>query len=494
MKDLYKILNLTASASDEAIKRSYRTLAKLYHPDLNPDNAAAAKRFEEINEAYDVLSDAQKRAEYDAKVRAEKAQARARAEAQNYARQTPVSNNAKTQSASEQTYEAQLQADANAVLTAVHDSAYKEGYTAGHNSASAEVAKLNNTVAKLSQENAALKKSASGFKSDRSELETELFDRDREIARGLDRIKELEAQLEWMRRASVTDSPNSVVTKQVTTSKQRIQNLRKALAEGGDGTAKIKDTTVLAQHERRKEINEQLLKLDKAVAMISDELKDMDEQIARRHNMAETDRMISSMEANAEAWAKKTLEDQKKAAGTLYGTLGVLIWATDEQIEEAFDKLIALKTDADEKQKIKHAYAVLSDRKSRAEYDESIGYSEDVIIHEQVLIKENEAAQEQYRSKLAAKEFWTHFDELSSLALAGDAEAQNALGELYYKGDTIERDFTHAVYWFREAFENRLPAAMYNLGVCYRNGEGVHKNATIASALFRQAALRGYNG
>ena len=156
MKDLYKILNLTASASDEAIKRSYRTLAKLYHPDLNPDNAAAAKRFEEINEAYDVLSDAQKRAEYDAKVRAEKAQARARAEAQNYARQTPVSNNAKTQSASEQTYEAQLQADANAVLTAVHDSAYKEGYTAGHNSASAEVAKLNNTVAKLSQENAAV--------------------------------------------------------------------------------------------------------------------------------------------------------------------------------------------------------------------------------------------------------------------------------------------------------------------------------------------------
>jgi len=64
-KDYYQILGVSRDASLEEIKRAYRKLALQYHPDRNPGNKEAEERFKEINEAYAVLSDPQKRAEYD---------------------------------------------------------------------------------------------------------------------------------------------------------------------------------------------------------------------------------------------------------------------------------------------------------------------------------------------------------------------------------------------------------------------------------------------
>lgn len=63
-RDYYEILEITRSASGDEIRRSYRRLARQYHPDLNPD-PDAEERFKEINEAYEVLSDADRRAGYD---------------------------------------------------------------------------------------------------------------------------------------------------------------------------------------------------------------------------------------------------------------------------------------------------------------------------------------------------------------------------------------------------------------------------------------------
>ena len=64
-KDYYNMLGVAESASADDIKKAYRRLAKQYHPDANPNNKEASERFKEIGEAYSVLSDADKRKQYD---------------------------------------------------------------------------------------------------------------------------------------------------------------------------------------------------------------------------------------------------------------------------------------------------------------------------------------------------------------------------------------------------------------------------------------------
>ncbi len=65
MKDYYKILGVSPQASQEEIKKAYRRLVLKYHPDRNPGDKEAEEKFKEINEAYEVLSDPEKRARYD---------------------------------------------------------------------------------------------------------------------------------------------------------------------------------------------------------------------------------------------------------------------------------------------------------------------------------------------------------------------------------------------------------------------------------------------
>lgn len=64
-RDYYQILNIKKSASQDEIKKAYRKLAREYHPDVNPDDPNAEEKFKDINEAYQVLSDADKREKYD---------------------------------------------------------------------------------------------------------------------------------------------------------------------------------------------------------------------------------------------------------------------------------------------------------------------------------------------------------------------------------------------------------------------------------------------
>ena len=65
VKDYYKTLGVTKSSSKDEIKKAYRDLARKYHPDMNPDNKDAEEKFKEIQEAYEVLHDDQKRQQYD---------------------------------------------------------------------------------------------------------------------------------------------------------------------------------------------------------------------------------------------------------------------------------------------------------------------------------------------------------------------------------------------------------------------------------------------
>lgn len=64
-RDYYEVLGVDKGADEATLKKAYRTLAKKYHPDMNPGDAEAERAFKEVNEAYEVLSDADKRAKYD---------------------------------------------------------------------------------------------------------------------------------------------------------------------------------------------------------------------------------------------------------------------------------------------------------------------------------------------------------------------------------------------------------------------------------------------
>ena len=64
-RDYYEVLGLSKGASEDEIKKAYRKLAKQYHPDMNPGDKVAEGKFKEVNEAYDVLSDPDKKGKYD---------------------------------------------------------------------------------------------------------------------------------------------------------------------------------------------------------------------------------------------------------------------------------------------------------------------------------------------------------------------------------------------------------------------------------------------
>ena len=64
-RDYYEVLGVSKSADEQEIKKAYRKLARQYHPDVNPGDKDAEEKFKEATEAYDVLSDTEKRARYD---------------------------------------------------------------------------------------------------------------------------------------------------------------------------------------------------------------------------------------------------------------------------------------------------------------------------------------------------------------------------------------------------------------------------------------------
>ncbi len=70
MNELYQRLGVAPSATADEVKKAYRKLAKQYHPDLHPDDPQAERQFKEINEAYEILGEPEKRKQYDSEQKA----------------------------------------------------------------------------------------------------------------------------------------------------------------------------------------------------------------------------------------------------------------------------------------------------------------------------------------------------------------------------------------------------------------------------------------
>lgn len=93
---------------------------------------------------------------------------------------------------------------------------------------------------------------------------------------------------------------------------------------------------------------------------------------------------------------------------------------------------------------------------------------------------------------LQNKTFAVEFNRLMPLAKAGNAEAQNRIGEMLEFGQGVERDTTAAYQWFQRAAEQNEVSAWHNLGRSYNFGSGIEQNYATAEEWYRKAADRGY--
>lgn len=544
MKNYYEILNVKPTATDDEIKRSYRVLAKRYHPDVNPDDATAADRFADINEANAVLSDPTSRAQYDAKLKEANAPkpnpediiARQRAQAQAAARQAAARQAAmgvdprymdaamarmqqRDSVRRAQMHQAGAGVGVQAQINALREQALRAGYEQGVAEASAaaekEITRLSAELRSAVDENKRLRRKLEAEQGiqdkmedaerDRRELEQELFNRDRELAMERQRGKDMEEQLRTLRESA--KSSGSKASGELENCKAELanckaelefSNMRIAELERLNAQSKMTNSEqIRLQQDKRRQMQDQIDGLTKQVEELTATVEDLRAENEQWEQYAKSEDFLSEAEQRLQDWDNKSKADKRLAKSTLYGALGVLIWATDEEIKAAFAKFVKRysgKSDEGSKEKykkIKDAFEVLGNPEKRAEYNATIGVTQEQIEDERRKIAEFEQIEADYRSRLASKEFWAHFDELNASALEGDAGAQNALGEMYYYGDEVEQDLEQAVFWFKEAAKQKHADGMYNLGVCFVNGEGVEKNNTTGHGFIRQAAKLG---
>ena len=550
MKNYYQILGIKPTATDAEIKSSYRILAKKYHPDVNPDDATAASKFADINEANAVLSDPKSRAEYDAKLREANAPrpsqeeiiARQRAQAQEAARQAAFRNMSMNMSgmrrdaATMARARAQAQANmAQAQMQALINQAYQQGVAEARQATDAEIQKLKAALKAAVEENKKLKEQsdvAADLKSklvdaerDRRELEQELFHRDRELTLSNTRIKELEDALSESQdrsgAARRARNESAELKAELDKAKKTIRELEREKSELQKAKDDIEEeyqelsqnvgrlerdnkqfelknsAQIQLQQDKRRQLQEEIEVLNKKIAELTEELETVRAENEQWLQYAKSEEFLSDTERRIEAWTKKTNADKRLAKPTLYSDLGILIWATDEEIQEAHAKIVkrysgkAGDAIADKLKKAESAYAVLSDPEKRKAYNASINITEERIADERRLIAENESLMDEYRNQLANKEFWKKFDELTAAAMEGDAESQYTLGTMYYTGEEIDSDYEQAYFWFKEAAKQKHADAMYYLGLCYVNGHGTEKNDATGQGFIRQAAKLG---
>ena len=522
MKNYYKILGVEPTATEAQIKQVYRQKAKALHPDLNKDNPNAASQLADVNEAYDVLSDATKRAEYDKQYNASMARRAAAQNAQNMGaggpgfgyRNAPPQFNANPYAQfraaggpsridlAAQAMAAQAAAAAQRQQQIQIDNAMKQSYNNGYSKGFADA---NETAAKWEKK----------YRTETTALNNKVRELEEKLALA---ESDMEAQTEQLAKmiegSEIVDSKHAEEKKKASEIEQEFKALKRekeAIERRSDfyrreyETLKVNFEKVRVKvKETEDTLSEKSELLEKALGQIAD----LEEETLRlKTKIAEYEEFVQYIEAD-ESIEKIMLErelklkkDKKDFKNSMYGTLGVMFWADSDEIQLNYEKLCkrygTKAENGDEKAQIKmaelkKAYETLSDAKKRAKYNASIDITEEQIEKERELEKTYNEMIENYNRSKEEQEFLAYLDDLVMLAQSGDDEAQNVLGEMYYYGEDIETDYEQAVYWFKEAAKQQNPAALYNLGVCFIEGYGVEYDETKGIGFIKQSAKLGY--
>lgn len=485
MKNYYKVLGIKISASDVEIKQAYRNLAKTLHPDHNRNNPNAESQLADINEAYEVLSDRNRRAEYNTQLNmmlnARSAPVYGQAMRTGYTRpgQGPRPQYGFAQNMNMGGMNAaQAAAAEQAAITNALNQSYSDGYSKGYSDAQA---RLENELNSYKNEIATLK-----IKLRDQEKETE--EADREIETQSEKLAKLIVENERL-KLQASEMVKSEKDKEYTAAIEKMQ---------------FELSVANTQLERYKE---KIKQTEDVLFIKTGEASDlMDENTELKAKLAEYEEFADKVDTDAEIQRIiyereiKLKEDKKTFKDTYYGALGVLFWEDFAEIEKNYQKLkkrYSIKAAAgDEKftkklNDLETAYAALKDPAKRKKYNAGLKVTEEDVEHEKQLAADYDAIVSRYHQEKADEEFWAYVDELMLLSQSGDAEAQNTLGELYYYGDELEQDLEQAFYWFKEAAKQHNPTAIFNMGQCYLNGEGTDKDEAKGMGFIKQAAKMG---
>ncbi len=588
MKNHYKTMGLKPTATEKEIKSAYRLLAKRYHPDVNPGNAAAAEKFAALTEAYGILSDPLKKAEYDrqigemlqqrtgqnnvfanpynaftqnqypngqyaqytqaqaqAQAQAQYAQAQAQARQQQYAQarrqymQQQYAQQQQQYAQQQQTvanryaqYAQQQQAQIQQLVKKIAE-AQKAGYAKGFEAGSAdavqkmtiendklkaEIEIMKNSDAEHKAEIARLKKLLDATETDFEAMKIGFFDAEEKMRAEID---SLDAELEIM-KAKESDK-----SKKAASDSEKIKNLKEKIAESEKTAAQLKSKLADAESSladatgrllkketaltdmklennklaaEKKFFEEEYEKLRKLAEQQKEEIEMLNDTVSQWEDFSDSIDTAEAMKNLKSQWEKELRETKKKLKNTYYGKLGILYNATEEEVKESFRKIVkryTRKAETDKSyevklQEVNEAFKVLSNAKKRAEYNKAIGVTDEEIAVFNDDKRKHEESMERLENEQGERDFWAYVEDLMYSAQTGDPESQVKLGEMYFKGDELEKDVEQAVYWFKEGAKLKYPRAFFMLGVCFIMGEGVEKDVEKAEGFLKQAVKAGY--
>ncbi|MCL2375590.1 MAG: DnaJ domain-containing protein [Firmicutes bacterium] len=520
MRDFYKILGVSPTARDAEIKQAYRQRAKLWHPDINQGDPKAAAKLAEINDANAVLSNAAARAKYDKEFAAYK-QSKANPFAGGFAGQPPPFNwqfqGQRPPFSAQFNPQAQQRQQVEQMTASAYNTGYTKGFTDSENKRNESEKTLTSQIIMLNSQVSSLAEKARIAERAAEEANLKVRDFEKNTAKYEDELGALRAQNEtlWVRitesqKEAVTpktsdtaDAKNLELQTMIAELNHKIKNLteqnREFIDLNKELTGKCEDAKK-AQQQAEVKVSEQVSEHEKTVNNLTQENQELKEKIEELEIYISSRDESDSHEDLVHEREGKLKQVKKMIKNTHYGTLGVVFWAEANEIEAAYNRLHKRysikyeKGDHRAKQKLDeldNAHNVLTNVFKRRSYNTTIDITEEDIRQERREQKEFEAAVEKYMTSKAEDEFWAYLEELMFYAQTGDSESQNLLGEMYYCGDEIDKDLSQAFYWFKEAAKQQHADALYNLGICYLNGEGTKHDEVRGIKYIQQASKLG---